>query len=356
MYQKEIEYIFNRFPSFQKVGAGAYKPGIESIVEFLELIGNPHNKWESVHVAGTNGKGSTSHMLCSALMGECPQNTTSQIPATQNPKIGLYTSPHLVDFRERIKINGEMVPKEYVYEFIVKYKKDFERLQMSFFEITTALAFKYFADQKVDIAVIECGLGGRLDSTNVIKPLLSIITNIGLDHTEFLGNTPEAVAMEKAGVIKPNTPIVIGERGEVAHIFENTAQDKNAPIYFAEDLNLDTLYEKVDFSKMDLKGDCQKKNLKTVCTTLEILYKNNINKGEICKQIENAARITGLHGRWEKLQDNPLVICDKGHNAHGLKLIKEQIERTCKEKSNDNTYMVFGAVADNDIDKIIELL
>lgn len=344
MYQQEIDYIFNRFPSFQKVGGGAYKPGIESIVEFLQIIGNPQEKWKSIHVAGTNGKGSTSHMLCAALM--------QGNDAPNKLKVGLYTSPHLVDFRERVKINGQMVPKEYVYNFIVSYKKEFERLQMSFFEITTALAFKYFADEKVDIAIIECGLGGRLDSTNVITPLASIITNIGLDHTEFLGSTIHQIAKEKGGIIKPQIPVIIGERGETAHIFAQIAKEKAAPIYYAEEIK-----NIPDIEQLDLKGDCQKKNIKTVLQTLAQLPANlTKNADGIQNGIKNAAKITGLRGRWETLNTKPLVICDTGHNAHGFALLKEQIERTAQQNAGATTYMIFGVVADKDLCKITDLL
>ncbi len=348
-YQQEIEFIFNRFPSYQKVGKVAYKPGIETMQAIDELLGAPHRSYRTIHVAGTNGKGSTSHMLAAALQKNC--------------KVGLYTSPHLVDFRERVKVDGQMVSREFVYEFLRSYKEKFVELGASFFEITTALAFAYFARQKVDIAVIECGLGGRLDSTNIITPMLSVITNIGLDHCEHLGFSLPEVAAEKAGIIKPGIPVVIGERGcpEVEEVFRKRAQEVGAPILFAEDVvsaSEETphgrIYRSIDLSGMDLKGACQEKNIKSVATALGELD-GKVDLQGIQENIHNAAKVTGLRGRWETLCKEPLVICDTGHNSHGFKVLGPQICATAQQHGG-NLHIVFGVVADKDIDTIVKYL
>ncbi len=348
-YQQEIEFIFNRFPSYQKVGKVAYKPGIETMQALDEFLGAPHRNYMTIHVAGTNGKGSTSHMLAAALQ--------------KRYKVGLYTSPHLVDFRERVKVNGQMVSREFVYEFLQNNKEKFLELGASFFEITTALAFAYFAWQKVDVAVIECGLGGRLDSTNIITPMLSVITNIGLDHCEHLGFSLPEVAMEKAGIIKPGIPVVIGERGcaEVEGVFKSKAHEVGAPIVFAEDVvsaGDDTpqgrIYKMVDFDKMDLKGACQEKNIKTVATALGIL-EEKVDLSGIEDNIFNTAKVTGLRGRWEILCKEPLIICDTGHNSHGFRVLGPQISATAQQCAG-KLHMVFGVVADKDIDSIVEYL
>ena len=369
-YQQEIDFIFNRFPSYQTVGKVAYKPGIETMEALDELLGHPHRSYRTIHVAGTNGKGSTSHMLAAALQ--------------KNYKVGLYTSPHLVDFRERVKVNGEMVSQEFVYKFLKEYKDKFVELGASFFEITTALAFAYFAQQKVDIAVIECGLGGRLDSTNIIMPELAIITNIGLDHCEHLGFSLPEVAGEKAGIIKSGVPVVFGEKGcpEVESVFREKAAAVGAPIFFAEDVArmgdssqmMDVaqgvswkggedlsgrIYRNLCNADLDLKGACQQKNIKTVSAALGVL------DGKFCtcgveENICSAAKITGLRGRWETLCDAPLVICDTGHNSHGFKVLGPQIARTAalqQEKYPESRFrMVFGVVADKDLESIVEYL
>ena len=380
-YQQEIDFIFNRFPSYQKVGKVAYKPGIETMLALDGLLGFPHRSYKTIHVAGTNGKGSTSHFLAAALQ--------------KNYKVGLYTSPHLVDFRERVKVNGEMVSMEFVYNFLREYKDKFVEMGASFFEITTALAFAYFAQQEVDIAVIECGLGGRLDSTNIISPVLSVITNIGLDHCEHLGFSLPEVAAEKAGIIKPGVPVVIGEKGcaEVENVFREKAAQVGAPIFFAQDEvlrhGLDNgperlrvnepdnlqenaqekeqekgnlsgrMYEELLGMELDLKGACQEKNLKGVSVALELLGENFKVDGCV-ENICRAAKITGLRGRWETLCDAPLVICDTGHNSHGFKVLGEQIARTAavqQEKfPGSGFHMVFGVVADKDLDSIVEYL
>lgn len=368
-YKREIDFIFNQFPSYQKVGKIAYKPGIETMLQMDDILGNPHKKFRTIHVAGTNGKGSTSHMIASALM---------RLPAaddsTRTLRTGLYTSPHLVDFRERIKVNGEMVSKEFVYDFILKYKEVFLKYGASFFEITTAMAFAYFAVKEVDIAVIECGLGGILDSTNIITPQLCIITNIGLDHCEYLGYSYKEIAAEKAGIIKKRIPVVIGERGDlypdkadanVVSVFIEKAALEQAPIYFAEDIAADDpLLKAVEREKMDLQGDCQDKNIKTVCTALRVweclqdVVCGEMNPDAMARAmaagIEYAAHDTGLRGRWETLRENPLVICDTGHNAHGFKLLRQQIDRLAER--DGRLLMVFGVVADKDLDSIVQFL
>lgn len=347
-YNSEIEFIFNRFPSYQTVGKVAYKPGIETMQALDEMLGHPHRRFRSIHVAGTNGKGSTSHMLAAALQ--------------KRYKVGLYTSPHLVDFRERIKVDGGMVPQEFVYGFLKEYKERFVELGASFFEITTALAFAYFAAQGVDVAVIECGLGGRLDSTNIITPVLSIITNIGLDHCEHLGFSLPEVAGEKAGIIKAGIPVVIGEKGcrEVEDVFREKAAGVGAPLLFAEEEALKgedlsgRLYKSLSEADMDLKGACQQKNIKTVCTALGVLdgeFDVDGVEGNICM----AAQITGLRGRWETLCSRPLVVCDTGHNSHGFKVLGPQIASQAGQ-SKGRFLMVFGVVADKDLDSIVEYL
>lgn len=347
-YNSEIEFIFNRFPSYQTVGKVAYKPGIETMQALDEMLGHPHRRFRSIHVAGTNGKGSTSHMLAAALQ--------------KRYRVGLYTSPHLVDFRERIKVDGKMVPQEFVYGFLKEYKERFVELGASFFEITTALAFAYFAASGVDVAVIECGLGGRLDSTNIITPVLSIITNIGLDHCEHLGFSLPEVAGEKAGIIKAGIPVVIGEKGcpEVEDVFRKKAALVGAPLLFAEEEALKgedlsgRLYKSLAEADMDLKGACQQKNIKTVCTALGVLdgeFDVDGVEGNICM----AARITGLRGRWEALCSRPLVVCDTGHNSHGFKVLGPQIASQAGQ-CKGNFLMVFGVVADKDIDSIVAYL
>ena len=351
-YQQELDFIFNRFPSYQTVGKVAYKPGIETMEALDGMLGHPHRKFKCVHVAGTNGKGSTSHMLTAALQ--------------KSYKVGLYTSPHLVDFRERVKVNGQMVSQEFVYEFLQSYKERFVELGASFFEITTALAFAYFASENVDVAVVECGLGGRLDSTNIITPSVSIITNIGLDHCEHLGFSLPEVAAEKAGIIKAGVPVVIGEKGcpEVEVVFRAKAAQMGAPIVFAEDEVLGEglsgrVYGELLGADMDLKGACQEKNIRTVSAALEVLQRELL-VGNVVDNICCAAKITGLRGRWETLSAEPLVICDTGHNSHGFKVLGPQVEATAQVRRGDSPQskfsMIFGVVADKDLESIVEYL
>ena len=301
---------------YQRVGQSAYKADLTATINLANYLKNPEKDFKTVHVAGTNGKGSTSHMLASVFQ-------------EVGYKTGLYTSPHLRDFRERIKINGEMIPQQYVSEFVESHKFYFEKNQLSFFEMTVGLAFDYFRKEKVDIAIIEVGMGGRLDSTNIITPEVSVITNIGLDHTQFLGNTLQKIASEKAGIIKENIPIVIGETlPETKPVFEKIAFEKNAPITFAE---------KIDASGYisDLKGNYQQKNIKTVLATLSILRKNGwkISEENIKNGLLNTIKNTGLMGRWQLLRENPKVICDTAHNKDGLQLVMQQLGNENFEKS-----------------------
>ena len=366
-YCSEIEFIFNRFPSYQRVGKIAYKPGIETMLYLDKLSGYPHKSFKTIHIAGTNGKGSTSHMLASALM-------------QLGYKVGLYTSPHLWDFRERIKVSSldnsgrgtmRMVDKDFVYKFIIDYKDKFIECDASFFEITTVMAFDYFKKEGVDIAVIECGLGGRLDSTNIISPILSIITNIGLDHCEHLGYSLPEIAREKAGIIKAGVPIIIGESNdEIKSVFIEKAKQENAPIIFAQDLDDDTkkisapLFNAINLADMDLSGYCQRKNIKAVVIALSKLF-NRDDKTflsmipKIVYGINNAASITGLHGRWERLyltsNGLPEIICDTGHNSHGFRLIGEQILEKMRTVSG-RLIIIFGVAADKDLDSIVQYI
>lgn len=373
-YQKELENIFIKFPSFQVVGGIAYKPGLDNMYDIDKALGFPSKRFRSVHVAGTNGKGSVCHMIASALM-QLPSSA-----AGDTLKIGLYTSPHLVDFRERIKVNGEMISKEFVYDFLKRFTPFFEEKNASFFEITTAMAFDYFAKNNVDIAVIECGLGGRLDSTNIITPMLSIITSIGFDHCQYLGNTLKDIAGEKAGIIKRNIPVVIGETSApdsgVKEVFMQVAADNNSQIFLAEKAskyiswsndNKANILSSCILSAtetLDLKGDCQNKNIKTVAVALSLILKQlsdekklEVNDALIAKVIygiENAAKLTGLRGRWEQLGDNPLIICDIGHNEHAFRMLGQQITRTSEQRfaklGGGKLIMLFGIMRDKDLE------
>lgn len=396
-YTEAIEALFVKFPSFQNAGGGAYKPGLDRMYRIDKALDSPSSGLRCVHVAGTNGKGSVSHMTAAALM-QLPKELAAGYPSQPVPgsmekiskeriRVGLYTSPHLADFRERIKVDGKMVPKEWVYSFLQKNEAIFGEYDASFFEITTAMAFCYFAEMKVDIAVIECGLGGRLDSTNIITPLVSIITNIGLDHCDYLGDTPAEIAMEKSGIIKRGVPAVLGESdGEgVREVFWKAAESAGSPLYFAEKLNrynpfalamrdgtpdkslsalATCILSSADLPAMDLRGDCQKKNIKTASTAIALVLKKfseetkigitEAHLAGIFHGIENAAHITGLHGRWETLSDNPLVICDIGHNAHGMKTLMPQVVRTANE--HRKFFFIFGIMRDKDLDAETEYL
>jgi dihydrofolate synthase/folylpolyglutamate synthase len=358
-YKEAIDFLYSRLPMFHRIGAAAYKADLNNTIELCALLGNPERalRHRSIHIAGTNGKGSVSHMLAAILQ-------------TAGYKIGLYTSPHLLDFRERIRINGKMIPEKEVISFIEKYRNDFERINPSFFEWTVALAFNFFAKEKVDVAVIETGLGGRLDSTNVITPLLSVITNIGLDHTNLLGNTYEKIAAEKAGIIKQNIPVIIGEtQNEIKNIFLKKSQQQNAEIIFADEilsvvekdaenefLTLDILKRNqphLNNLHLDLTGNYQLKNIVTMLAATEKLKGHfSITENMLRSALMNVRNLTGLMGRWQILKKEPLVICDVGHNAEGIVYVVEQIRKTKHHK----LHFVFGAVDDKDISKILKLL
>lgn len=334
-YQQTLDYLFSQLPMFQRIGASAYKVDLSNTIELCNLLGNPQHHFKSVHIAGTNGKGSTSHMLASILQ-------------EAGYKVGLYTSPHLIDFRERIKINGEMISEQEVVDFVTKYKKDFEKINLSFFEWTVGLAFDYFSNQKVDIAVVETGLGGRLDSTNVIIPEISIITNIGKDHMQFLGDTLEKIALEKAGIIKKNVPIIIGEtQPEIKHVFVSKAKELGSAIYFADQIIQQGL-------ESDLKGSYQKKNIKTVLASVHELKKLEfaISDEQIKSGLLHVMRNTGLMGRWQTLGLDPKIICDTGHNEAGIREVVSQLESLTYNK----LHFVLGAVNDKEIDSVLELL
>ncbi|CAM3310176.1 Dihydrofolate synthase/folylpolyglutamate synthase [Aequorivita lipolytica] len=319
---------------YQRVGQSAYKADLAATINLANYLNNPERSFKSVHVAGTNGKGSTSHMLASVFQ-------------EAGYKTGLYTSPHLKDFRERIKINGEMISKQFVLKFVEKHKSFFESNQLSFFEMTVGLAFDYFRNEKVDIAIIEVGMGGRLDSTNIITPEVAVITNIGLDHTQFLGSTLEKIAAEKAGIIKGGIPLIIGETlPETKEIFKKIASEKNAPISFAETIDAPNYTS-------DLKGFYQKKNIKTVISTLRILQKKgwNISEENIQNGLMNTVKNTGLMGRWQVLNENPKVICDTGHNKEGLELVMKQLA----EEEYKNLHIVLGVVSDKDLASVLPL-
>jgi len=337
-YEEQITRLYKRFPSYQVVGNRAYKPGIETIKALDEALGRPHERFCTIHVAGTNGKGSVCHLLASAL-------------AHTGLKVGLYSSPHLVDFRERMKIvtaeGYQMIPKEAVSAFLTEWDSFFDIHNPSFFEITTAMAFDFFAKEKVDIAVIETGLGGRLDSTNIITPILSVITNIGLEHCTYLGYTLEEIAFEKGGIIKPGVPVVIGaEDSHTAPVFAKLAKERNALLLHASEYDMNSVSISVD--ELDLKGDYQQENLRTVLCALDQLgtLKSNAFEGLRC-----AAATTGLRGRWEHInlgEGRPTLICDIGHNPHGLRWVFSQLGK----ENAKRVYIVFGMVADKDIEAV----
>ncbi|MCI4443326.1 MAG: bifunctional folylpolyglutamate synthase/dihydrofolate synthase [Lentimicrobium sp.] len=334
-YQETINWMFNQLPMYQLQGASAYKKDLTNVHLLVNHLDNPQKNLKCIHVAGTNGKGSTSHMLASIL-------------EEAGYKVGLYTSPHLKDYRERIKINGIEISEDFVCDFINKNKFFFEANDMSFFEMTVGLAFEYFAKEKVDIAIIEVGMGGRLDATNIITPLISVITNIGLDHTQFLGNTLEAIAYEKAGIIKLRIPVVIGEyTPETKPVFLAKAAANNSEIYFASDL-ISVNYDS------DLIGDYQVHNKKTVIQTLAILNSQKeftIYETDIKSGLLNVAKNTGLKGRWQQLGEFPKIICDTAHNKNGLEIVMKQIQ---KEKF-DTLHIILGVVNDKDLDEILPL-
>ena len=336
-YSETITYLYQRTPLFQQVGAGAYKEGLTNSLLLDEHLGHPHRLFHSIHVAGTNGKGSCSHTLAAILQ-------------SAGYRVGLYTSPHLVDFRERIRVNGVPVSEQYVVDFVERERSFFEPLHPSFFELTTAMAFRYFADCHVDVAVVEVGLGGRLDCTNLISPDLSVITNISFDHTQFLGHTLAAIAREKAGIIKPHTPVVVGEvLPETRSVFEQQAEAMEAPLYFAEEQSL--LYADVE---MELKGCYQQKNRATVLATIPLLQQAGyrVGEAEVRRGFAQVVELTGLQGRWQQLQDAPRMVCDTGHNVGGIRYVAEQL----KSQHCRTLRMVMGMVNDKDIRGVLALL
>ena len=358
-YTQTLEFLFQSLPAFEQTGATAYKPGLERISEFCRHLGNPQRNFFTIHVAGTNGKGSVSHMLASILR-EAGYRT------------GLFTSPHLKDFRERIRVDGDMIPKQKVVNFVDKHREKMESLDLSFFEMTAALAFDYFAQSDVEVAVIETGLGGRLDATNVIMPIVSVITNIGLEHTNLLGSTRAEIAREKGGIIKKSIPVVIGEGDDSYNgVLEAIAAQNRSRLVYAEnefvcecqEMHAEeqcfSLRRKRDgflyAAELDLLGNYQRKNLVTAATVADLLHESTpltISRRAFLEGIRTAAESTSLGGRWQKITDSPLTICDTGHNAHGLKYVVEQLAATPHRK----LYCVMGIVRDKDLQEILHLL
>lgn len=357
-YEETIQYLFNSAPLFQHVGGAAYKEGLSTTHILDAHFNHPHNQYKTIHIAGTNGKGSCAHTIAAILQHI-------------GLKVGLYTSPHLVDFRERIRINGEMMPQQYVIDFVEEERSFFEPLHPSFFELTTALAFKYFAEQHVDVAVIEVGLGGRLDCTNIISPILSVITNISFDHTQFLGNTLAQIASEKAGIIKHKVPVIIGEcNAETRPVFEHKAHEVEAPILFAED-NKEVLssefsdlfghklrhYTTRSFGDIygELTGECQIKNANTILCALHSLSKIfSVTHEDITYAFEHVCEMTGLRGRWQILQEHPTIICDTGHNTGGWQYLAHQLAQIAT--SGNKLHIVFGMASDKDIERVMSTL
>ena len=352
-YQETITYLYNSAPLFQNIGQGAYKEGLSNTHALDEHFGHPHHKFRTLHVAGTNGKGSCSHTLAAVLQAA-------------GYKVGLYTSPHLVDFRERIRVNGTPIEEQFVVGFVEQHRSFFEPLHPSFFELTTAMAFHYFAEQQIDVAVIEVGLGGRLDCTNIISPDLTIITNISFDHVGFLGDTLAKIAHEKAGIIKLHTPIIIGEHNEETRpVFEAEAAEKQAPITFAQDTpaivnkggdaNFD-IYQTTRYSDLQvaLRGYCQEKNVNTLLHAISELQRvgYHISEEAVREGFAHVCQLTGLMGRWQQLNDSPRLICDTGHNIGGFQYIVPQIlAQPCKQLR-----IVFGMVNDKDINAVLALM
>ena len=359
-YTETLDYLFSSMPSFQQVGGDAYKPGLERISEFCRSIGNPQRNYFVIHVAGTNGKGSISNMLA-AVLQQAGYHT------------GLFTSPHLTDFRERIRVNGEMIPKQKVVNFVDRYRSDMERLQLSFFEMTTAMAFDYFAQSDVEVAVIETGLGGRLDATNVVQPILSVITNIGLEHTEYLGDSLPKIAREKGGIIKKCTPVVVGEKNSNYNlVLEEIADDLRSEITYAEEafslgecgfeggkqvVTMTRVRDGYPYQlRLDLLGEYQRKNLVTVATILDKLHEStplSISRRAFVEGVRDVTALTSFRGRWQVLSSKPLVVCDTAHNEHGITEVAEQL----KSRTNDGRlFCVMGFCGDKDFSKMLALM
>ena len=334
-YEQTLSFLFEQLPMFHRIGPAAYKPGLDNTYALLRLVGNPETSLKCVHVAGTNGKGSTSHLIASVLQ-------------EAGYKTGLYTSPHLKDFRERIRINGEMIPKDEVIEFVETFKDQWKEISPSFFEITVALCFRYFEKEKIDIAVIETGLGGRLDSTNVVTPEVSVITNIGMDHMNLLGDTIEKIAFEKAGIIKQNCPVVIGSmRSEAEQIMRLKASESNSSIFSASEIG--------DVPDSPLNGIYQEQNKRTALAAIRVLQNSgkwNISESAINKGFQNVISNTGLAGRWQILQQHPLAIADVAHNEDGINMVLKQLA----EMKFNQLHVVLGMVSDKDISKVLTLL
>lgn len=360
-YAQTIDYLYASQPAFHLVGASAYKPGLDNTYRLMAHLGNPHERLRAVHVAGTNGKGSTSHLIAAALQA-------------QGYKVGLFTSPHLVDFRERIRISGEMIPRETVVQFVANHRAFLDELRPSFFETTMALAFWYFAQHQVDIAVVEVGLGGRLDSTNILTPLLSVITNIGIDHTEFLGDTLAQIAAEKAGIMKPHVPCVIGEthpetqevflaRAGACEILGAGLETTDCRLWFADQCGYMRKRRLKEAPECQLQGVYQDKNQQTAFVSLQVLRNIcgiELSKESIAKGFAEVCTLTGLRGRWEILSQKPLTICDTGHNGHGIRYVAEQLSSLIASSPNSlsphRLHIILGMVNDKDIDTVLTLL
>lgn len=359
-YSETLDYLFSSMPSFQQVGGGAYKPGLERIAEFCRLIGNPQRNYFVIHVAGTNGKGSVSNMLAAVLQQAGYQT-------------GLFTSPHLVDFRERIRVNGEMISKQKVVNFVDRYRSEMERLGLSFFEMTAAMAFDYFAQSDVEVAVVETGLGGRLDATNIVQPILSVITNVGLEHTEYLGDSLPKIAREKGGIIKKCTPIVVGEKNANYNlVLEEIAGDLRSEIIYADeaftlgecgfegDKQVVTMTRVRDGYpyrlRLDLLGEYQRQNLATVAAVLDVLHEAtplSISRRAFVEGVRDVAGLTSFKGRWQVIGKNPLVVCDTAHNEHGI----TEVARQLKGRTNSGKLVcVMGFCEDKDFSKMLALM
>ncbi|MBE6187620.1 MAG: bifunctional folylpolyglutamate synthase/dihydrofolate synthase [Rikenellaceae bacterium] len=358
-YTETLDYLFTSLPTFQQDGALAYKPGLERVSEFCRKIGNPQRSYFVIHVAGTNGKGSVSNMLASVLQQAGYQ-------------VGLYTSPHLTDFRERIRINGEMISKQKVVNFVSKYRKDMEECELSFFEMTTAMAFDYFAQNDVEVAVIETGLGGRLDATNIVIPAVSVITNVGLEHTDLLGDSLPKIAREKGGIIKKSIPVVVGEKSSAYNlVIEDIAADRHSTVIYAEQafechrqqhegavqvFDMIRTRDNQQYTlRIPLLGEYQRQNVATVCAVADYLHENtplSISRRAFVEGLRDTTLITGFRGRWQRLSTAPTIICDTAHNAHGIRLVAKQLE----EIKEGKLYCVMGFCEDKNITEMLALM